>query len=157
MARCAELASSRHWRKDTAIGELLARVAASLDLPRAGFDAVRYEPRKADKTGNVLIEANTYCAGPSFGSRRVTVGLRHETVEVLDEDAASVGIFERVFGRSTVTEINPARIVPLLAAKPGSWSHSPLRPLVTARCETDSTSPMGPCSGSSRRPTRSRP
>ena len=61
----------------------------------------------------------------------MTVGLRHETVEILNENAEPVVIFERVFGRSTVTAINPARIVPLLAAKPGSWSHSPLRPLVT--------------------------
>lgn len=132
LARCDELATGRHWRKDTAIGELFSQdIAACLDLPGVGFDAVRYEPRKADKTGNVLIEANTYAAGPSFGSRRVTVGLRHETVEILNENAEPVVIFERVFGRSTVTAINPARIVPLLAAKPGSWSHSPLRPLVT--------------------------
>lgn len=73
----------------------------------------------------------TYAAGPAFGSRTVTVGLRHDTVELLDEHAEPVVIFERVFGRSTVTSISPARIVPLLAVKPGSWPHSPLRPLVT--------------------------
>jgi transposase len=132
LARCDDLAAGKHWRKAVPVGDLFTRdVAASLALPGVGFDPVRYEPRRTDKTGNLLVEQNTYAAGPSFGSRQVTVGLRHDTVQILDEAAEPVVVFERVFGRSTVTAINPARIVPLLAAKPGSWSHSPLRPLVS--------------------------
>ncbi|XKH55241.1 IS21 family transposase (plasmid) [Citricoccus nitrophenolicus] len=131
LARCEELAAEKHWRKDTPISELFAQdVAASLALPGVGFDSVRYETRKADKTGNLPVEGNTYAAGPSFGSRTVTVGLRHDTVEILDERAAPVVVFDRVFGRGTTTVIDPARIVPLLATKPGSWSHSPVRMLV---------------------------
>lgn len=131
LARCDALAAGKHWRKDTEISELFAQdVAAGLALPGVGFDPVRYEPRKTDKTGNLLIEANTYAAGPSFGSRTVTVGLRHDTIEILDEAAEPVVVFERVFGRGTATVIDPTRIVPLLAAKPGAWTHSPLRALV---------------------------
>lgn len=132
LARCDDLAAGKHWRKAVPVGDLFTRdVAASLALPGVGFDPVRYEQRRTDKTGNLFVESNTYAAGPSFGSRQVTVGLRHDTVQILDEAAEPVVVFERVFGRSTVTAINPARIVPLLAAKPGSWSHSPLRPLVS--------------------------
>lgn len=131
LTRCDELATDDHWRKDVPISELFAQdVAASLALPGVGFDPVRFETRKADKTGNLPVEGNTYAAGPSFGSRTVTVGLRHDTVQILDERAQPVVVFDRVFGRGTTTVIDPARIVPLLATKPGSWSHSPLRTLV---------------------------
>ncbi|WP_141990280.1 Mu transposase domain-containing protein [Rhodoglobus vestalii] len=131
MARCDALARTTHYRKGLPVSELFAHdVAASLQLPGVGFDPVRYESRKADKTGNVLIDGNTYAAGPSFHSRRLTVGLRHDVVQILDEHAAPVRSFPRVFGQQTETIFDPASLVPLLVTKPGAWSHSLLRPLV---------------------------
>lgn len=99
-------------------------------LPGIGFDAVRYESRRAEKTGNILIEGNTYAAGPAFASRTLTVGLRHDVVEILDEQAAPVLTFGRVFGRQSQTVFEPATLLPLLVRKPGAWSHSPLREVV---------------------------
>jgi hypothetical protein len=64
LARCDALASTTHYRKGLPLGELFIQdVAASLELPGVGFDPVRYESRKADKTGNLLIDGNTYAAG----------------------------------------------------------------------------------------------
>lgn len=132
MDRCDTLATTVHYRKGLPLGELFAQdVAASLELPGIGFDAVRYESRKADKTGNVLIEGNTYAAGPSFHGRMLTVGFGHEVVQILDEHSEPVRTFPRVFGRQAETIIAPASLVPLLVTKPGAWSHSPLRALVT--------------------------
>ena len=37
----------------------------------------------------------------------------------------------RVFGKQAETIFDPASLVPLLVTKPGAWSHSPLRALVT--------------------------
>jgi hypothetical protein len=131
LARCDALAATTHYRKGLALGELFAQdVAASLALPGVGFDAVRYESRKADKTGNLLIDGNTYAAGPSFHGRTLTVGLRHDVVQILDEHSEPVRSFPRAFGRRTETIFDPASMVPLLATKPGAWSHSPLRALV---------------------------
>lgn len=130
-ARCDELAVATHWRKGLPIGELFTQdVAASLELPGVGFDPVRYESRRADKTGNVLIDGNTYAAGPSFGGRALTVGLRHDVIEILDEHAIAVRSFPRAFGRQAETIFDPASLLPLLVSKPGAWSHSLLRPLV---------------------------
>lgn len=132
MARCDALAATVHYRKGLPLSELFAQdVAASLQLPGVGFEAVRYESRKADKTGNLLVDGNTYAAGPAFHGRMLTVGLSHEVVQILDEHSAPVRTFPRVFGRQTETVFDPASLVPLLAAKPGAWSHSPLRSLVT--------------------------
>ncbi len=132
MDRCDALATAVHYRKGLSLGELFVQdVAASLQLPGIGFDAVRYESRKADKTGNLLIEGNTYAAGPSFHGRMLTVGFGHEVVQILDEHSEPVRTFPRVFGLQAETIFDPASLVPLLVTKPGAWSHSPLRTLVT--------------------------
>jgi len=132
MARCDALATTVHYRKGLPLGELFAQdVAASLELPGIGFDAVRYESRTADRTGNLLIDGNTYAAGPSFHGRALTVGLGHDVVQILDEHAEPVRTFPRVFGKQAETIFEPASLVPLLVTKPGAWSHSPLRALVT--------------------------
>ena len=132
LARCLALAKTVHYRKGLPVGELFAQdVAASLALPGVGFDPVRYESRTADKTGNLLIDGNTYAAGSSFHSRTLTVGLRHDVVEILDEQATPVRSFPRAFGRQTETIFEPASLLPLLVTKPGAWSHSQLRPLVS--------------------------
>lgn len=132
MARCDALASTTHYRKGLPLGELfLHDVAASLELPGIGFDAVRYESRKADRTGNLLVDGNTYAAGPVFHGRMLTVGLGHDVVQILDEHSAPVRTFPRVFGKQAETIFDPASLVPLLVIKPGAWSHSPLRALVT--------------------------
>src|SRR5690625_1057756 len=103
---------------------------ACLPLPGIGFDPVRYEPRKADRRGYIQVEANTYAAGPSFHGRALTVGIRADTIEILDEDTTPVVTFQRVFGRHEGTIFEPAALLPLLMAKPRSWSHPPVRRMV---------------------------
>ncbi|MFC5932049.1 IS21 family transposase [Cryobacterium melibiosiphilum] len=131
LTRCMALAETVHYRKGLPVSELFAQdVAASLALPGVGFDPVRYESRTADKKGNILIDGNTYAAGSSFHSRTLTVGLRHDVVEILDEHSAPVRSFPRAFGVQAETIFEPAALLPLLVTKPGAWSHSQLRPLV---------------------------
>jgi len=131
MERCMALASTLHYRKGLPLSELFAQdIAASLALPGVGFDPVRYENRTADKTGNLLIDGNTYAAGSSFHSRTLTVGLRHDVVEILDEHSTRVRSFPRAFGRQAETIFEPAALLPLLVTKPGAWGHSQLRALV---------------------------
>lgn len=129
LSQCVELGGQKHWRKETLISELFVEdVAAGLELPGVAFDAVRYESRKADKTGTVLIDGNSYLAGPTFAGRLITVGLRHDVVELLDEHAHPVVTFERVFGSATTTQFQAVSLLPALGAKPGAWSHSLARP-----------------------------
>lgn len=132
MAQCDALAVATHYRKGLTLGELFVQdTEAFLALPGIGFDPVRYESRKADKTGNLVVEGNTYAAGPSFYGRTLTVGIRHDVIEILDEYSAPVRRFDRVFGHQAETVFDPASLVPLLVTKPGAWSHSPLRAVFT--------------------------
>ncbi len=131
LERCDALASREHWRKDVPIGELFADdIAAGLELPGIGFDPVRYESRRADKTGKIIVEGVAYLAGPAYHGRHLTVGVRHDRIEILDEHAHPVVVFDRVFGRSEQTVFAAGQLLHALAVKPGAWSHSPARELV---------------------------
>lgn len=126
--RSTRFAAKRHWKKLATSEELfLEDRAALLALPGARFDPVQYETRKANKYGHVQVAQNTYAAGPQFASRRVTVGLRHETVELLDEQANVIRSFPRVFGQHPETISEPSTVLGLLARKPGGWANSPIR------------------------------
>lgn len=65
-------------------------LAACLELPGVGFDPVRYESRKAEKTGTITVDESFYLAGPSFGSRALTVAIRHDVIDILDETSRPV-------------------------------------------------------------------
>ena len=91
LARCQDLALTPHWRKHQPIIELLAEdLATCLDLPGVDFDPVRHESRKADKTGTITVDDKFYLAGPSFGSRALTVAIRHDVIDILDDTSRPV-------------------------------------------------------------------
>jgi hypothetical protein len=52
-------------------------------------------------------------------------------VQILDEHSEPIRSFNRMFGRQAETIFDPASMLPLLVTKPGAWSHSPLRALVS--------------------------
>ena len=131
LSGCVAMGEAAHWRKGAPIGELfLEDIAAGLELPGVGFDPVRYESRRADKTGTITVEGNSYLAGPAFYGRHVTVGIRHDVIELLDEHAHPIVTFDRVYGHTPETQMQAGSLLPALALKPGAWGHSPLRNLV---------------------------
>lgn len=131
LTKCQQLALAPHWRKQQPIIELFADdVAACLDLPGIGFDPVRYESRKADKTGTITVEDNFYLAGPSFAGRLLTVAIRHDVLDILDENAQPIVTFPRSYDHQDQTVFTPTSLLPALVAKPGAWANSPVRPLM---------------------------
>ncbi len=132
LARCEELAATGHYRKQTPISELFdADRAALLALPGVGFDPVRYVARRTDKTGSLLVEGRSYCAGPAMAAQTVTVGVRFDRIEFLDAHGHPVISLPRAYTNTTETVFDPVALLPLLAAKPGTWGNSPVRALVS--------------------------
>lgn len=132
LTRCDEVAAADHYRKQTPISELFrADQAALLELPGIGFDPVRYQARRTDKTGNLVIEGHTYSAGPAMAGRSVTVGVRFDRIEFLDDHARPVMSLPRVYGHHPETVFDPAALLPLLVAKPGTWRNSVVRAQVS--------------------------
>jgi len=128
MAGCVALGSTHHWRKASRIDELFAvDIAAGIALPGVAFDPVRYQARRADNTGTIVVEGNTYLAGPQYLNMHLTVGIRHDTIEILDEHAHPLVVFDRVYGHTPDTQLHAATLLPALARKPGAWMHSPVR------------------------------
>lgn len=126
--RAASFAAKPHWKKQLTSQELFVQdQSALLPLPGVRFDPVQYEIRKAHKYGHVQIAQNTYAAGPLFAGRQATVGLRHETAEMLDDQAAVIRSFPRMFGRHPETIGEPAMVLGLLVRKPCGWANSPIR------------------------------
>ena len=128
MAGCVAMGASIHWRKGVAVNELFAAdIAAGVALPGIAFDPVRYETRRADNTGAIVIDGTTYLAGPRLHNMHLTVGIRHDVIEILDEHAHPLVVFDRVYGHNPDTQIQVMSLLPALARKPGAWAHSPAR------------------------------
>lgn len=126
--RAAKFAHRTHWKKQISSAQLFIEdQQALMPLPSARFDPVQYEARKANKYGHVQVNQNTYAAGPQFAGRLLTVGLRHETIELLDEQARILRAFPRIFGVHPETISEPASVLGVLARKPGGWGNSPIR------------------------------
>lgn len=69
-------------------------------------------------------------AGPAYHERQLTVGIRHDRVEILDEHAHPVIVFDRVFGSTDQTVFAAGQLLHALTVKPGAWTHSPVRDLI---------------------------
>lgn len=129
--RCDALAaSSRHHRRGTAIGDVFGEDRAALmPLPSTTFDPIRWESRRADKYGRIDIDSNRHLAGAALHGRTLLAAIRRDSVRITDPGAGEiVARYPRVYGRSQSTLQDPEPAMPVLAAKPGSWRESSIRP-----------------------------
>jgi hypothetical protein len=130
--RCLELEGREHYRKKTAIHELLREdLSASLPLPKRPFDCVRYEHHKADGYGYVTLDSHhVYSTSPAFSRREVIAAIRAHVVEVYDPDGCMIASHQRRFGKNRTESIDAASTVRYLAKKPGAWKNSLLRTMM---------------------------
>lgn len=125
---CDGLLGNEHYSKDATVAELFKEdLAASLPLPSARFDAVRWEGRKADNAGRVSVDGRLYLAGPLWHNRQLVVGLRATTVELRDPASGEIRTLPRAWVSGGETVHDPASLLPAVSAKPRSWAQSPLR------------------------------
>lgn len=65
-------------------------------------------------------------AGPAWHDRRLLVGLRAGTVEILADRGRRVAVLPRAFGEGPAVR-NPASLVPALVARPRAFGESTIR------------------------------
>ena len=100
-----------------------------MPVPSTTFDPIRWESRRADKYGRIDIDSNKYLAGPALHGRRLLAAVRWDSVQITDPGTGEiVARYPRVYGRSPSTLQEPELAMPVLAAKPGSWRESSIRP-----------------------------
>ena len=100
-----------------------------MPLPSTTFDPIRWESRRADKYGQLDIDSNRDLAGAALHGRTLLAAIRRDGVRITDPGTGEiVARCPRVYGRSQSTLRDPELAMPVLAAKPGSWRESSIRP-----------------------------
>ena len=128
LARCDALLAEPHYRTGRPVRDMFAEDrAAMLPLPGTPFDAVRWEPRTADRDGRVEVDGVLYLAGPSWHGWHLLVGLRARSVEVADERGRHIVTLPRKWRDDGETVRDPASLIPALSARPRAWDESPVR------------------------------
>ena len=98
-------------------------------LPSTRFDPIRWESGKAGKYGRIGIDPNRYLAGGEWHGRRLPAAVRRDSVRIADPKSGEVvAEYPRQYGRTAGTLQDPALVMPMLAARPGSWRETPIRP-----------------------------
>lgn len=124
---CDRVNASSRCRDGRPTSEALAEdLAAMLALPGVPFDAVRWVRARADKRGYVEACGNRYCAGPAWHGRELVVGLRADSVELLDGRGRLVARLARSWGEGETVR-NPASLIPALVARPRAFGESTVR------------------------------
>lgn len=124
---CDRINASARCRSGASTAEALREdLAAMPALPGVPFDAVRWVSARADKRGYVEAAGNRCCAGPSWHSRDLLVGLRAGSVEILADRGRRVAVLPRAWG-SDGTVRNPLPPVPAPVARPRAFGESTIR------------------------------
>lgn len=98
-------------------------------LPSTRFDPIRWESRKAGKYGRIGIGSNRYLAGGEWHGRRLPAAVRWDSVRITDPESGEVvAEYPRQYGRTAGTLQDPVPVMPMFAARPGSWRETPIRP-----------------------------
>lgn len=122
-------ASELHYKKQIPISQLFEEDRkALLVLPPKPFNVCRYEWLKADGYGKICMDGrHFYSTRPENAHRKVLVGIRAHSIEILAESGQIITTHRRVFGegRSDISDYSTTLAV--LMKNAGAWENSGLR------------------------------
>lgn len=127
--RCMAMADKPHYRRGERESRLFEHDRAMLlPLPAAGFDPVTYKRMKADKYGAVTLEGrHRYFTGIEHAGRELIVGLRADSVEILDTTGKPIGMHERAYGDAPTSSDDPVNQLEALVFRANAWPNSKVR------------------------------
>lgn len=122
-------AAERHYKKQVPIAQLFEEDRkALLVLPPKAFNVCRYDWLKADGYGKICMDGkHFYSTRPENAHRKVLVGIRAHSIEILTESGQIVTTHRRIFGegRSDISDYSTTLAV--LMKNAGAWENSGLR------------------------------
>ena len=126
-------AEESHYKKLLPIKELYrADEQALMRLPGKPFDVCRYEYLKTDGYGKIHIDArHHYSSRPDYARQEVLVGIRSQTVDILDENKHLVVRHTRQYGRTRSDTVDYRTSLAMLLRNAGAWPNSGIRELVS--------------------------
>lgn len=131
LSRCDKLLERNHYRKNLPIGDLFEDdLAACGYLPRIGFDGCSWQRRMVDKVGNVQVDNHTYLVGSQHALTQVHVGIRAQSIEILNQSGQRIIEHSRSYSADHATVFDPLSVLPNVIRRPGSYRQSLIRPLL---------------------------
>jgi len=129
LERHKEKAGELHYKKQIPISELFCEDRAALfPLPPRPFDVCRYSWEQADGYGKVTLDGrHHYSTCPEFAKRKVLLGIRAHSIDVLDQDGRIITTHPRRFGRSRTDTLDHRTSLAVLMRNVGAWPNSGLR------------------------------
>ena len=131
--RHREKAEEMHYKKLLPIKELFeADKQSLLPLPRARFDACRYEYLKTDGNGKIHLDGrHHYSTQPEYARQEVLVAVRAHTIDILDEKKRVLVSHPRRFGTKRSDTVDYRTSLAMLTRNAGAWKNSGIRELVS--------------------------
>lgn len=118
-----------HYKKQIPIGELFEEDRKALQLlPGKAFHVCRYEWRKADGYGKICLDGKYfYSTAPENARRKVLIGIRAHTIEILTESGQVMTTHRRMFGEKRTDVSDYSTTLAVLLKNSGAWDNSGLR------------------------------
>ena len=130
--RCDEPARTRcHYKLlDVPIMECFDEDRKALmPLPSTRFDPIRWESGKTDRYGRIEIDSNRYLAGGKWHGGKLLAAAGWDSVRITDPSSGEmIAEYPRRYGGASSTLQDPALVMPMITARPGSWKETPIRP-----------------------------
>ena len=102
---------------------------ALMPLPSTRFDPIRWESGKTDRYGRIEIDSNRYLAGGKWHGGKLLAAAGWDSVRITDPSSGEmIAEYPRRYGGASSTLQDPALVMPMLTARPGSWKETPIRP-----------------------------
>ena len=129
LKRHEKKASELHYKKQVPIGELFEEDRkALLLLPPKRFHVCRYEWMTADGYGKVCMDGkHFYSTAPENARRKVLVGIRAHTVDILTDGGQVRITHRRMFGEGRTDVSDYSTTLAVLMRNSGAWHESGLR------------------------------
>lgn len=118
-----------HYKKQVPTSELFEEDRrALLMLPPKQFHVCRHEWLKADGYGKVYMDGkHFYSTAPENANRKVLVGIRAHTVDILTVGGQTIAAHTRAFGERRTDSSDYSTTLAVLLKNSGAWENSGLR------------------------------
>ena len=122
-------AEELHYKKKIRIRDLFEDDRkAFLILPPKRFNVCRYEWLRADGYGKICMDGkHFYSTRPEYAGKKVLVGIRSHTVEILTDGGQIVTTHRRAYGDGRTDTSDYSTSIAVLMKSSGAWHNSGVR------------------------------
>lgn len=128
LSQYVQKAEELHYKKRVPIGELFAEDQNALQMLPKEFNICRYQWLRTDGYGKVCLDGkHYYSTAPEYAGKRILLGIRAHTIEVLRKDGSILTTHRRMYGETRTDVSDHSTTLATLLKNTGAWDNSGLR------------------------------